>query len=370
MAFYGKGWNTLPIDIESVAFARGSEIHVNSESLPQSGFGITNTLAHEYGHVVANQISTNKRFVPKWFKEGFAEWAGAKILELLNWQDLDILERKIQAELFVNQNEIPRFDSSTAEHFWRYNLSKPKGAIGTYGVAFVAVSKLLKTHGIDVAVRYMRTGEFTNSFGFSEKVFASQVDGSIRSSSHQQSHKKNYLIPKPTWRVGDQWTYIAKRSGQPKTTIVRQITKESWLNGVPTFVVEFLNAEIHYSKETLGAVGAMKNGKLIFAYDKPDQQMLWPLEVGKSWQNVYSVRNVIQNSSATIKRFMSVVGEDVITVPAGTFDVLKVESFNSDSGRLIAEYWYSPAIKWFAKTQTYTMEDGINDEELVRFASG
>ena len=118
MAFYGKGWNTLPIDIESVAFARGSEVHVNSESLPQSGFGITNTLAHEYGHVVANQISTNKRFVPQnGSRKGFAEWAGAKILELLNWQDLDILERKIQAELFVNQNEIPRFDSSTARTF-------------------------------------------------------------------------------------------------------------------------------------------------------------------------------------------------------------------------------------------------------------
>ena len=39
-----------------------------------------------------------------------------------------------------------------------------------------------------------------------------------------------------------------------------------------------------------------------------------------------------QNSTTTIKRFMSVVSEDVITVPAGSFNVLKIESFDPESG--------------------------------------
>ena len=84
----------------------------------------------------------------------------------------------------------------------------------------------------------------------------------------------------------------------------------------------------------MGTVGAMKSGRLIFASDKADQKMLWPLEVGKSWQNVFSLRNVLQNSTTTmtIKRFMSVVSEDVITVPAGSFNVLKIESFDPESG--------------------------------------
>lgn len=370
MAFYGYGWNTLPIDIHGVAFAQGASIHINSEMMPQSGFGIVKILAHEYAHLVENQINGNNRVTRYWFNEGFAEWVTAKLLEILNWQASNITEEKTREELFAIQNEVPRFDSPQLDEFWRSTLSKPKGSVKTYGTAFIAVSALLKTHGFEAAVKYIRTGDFTNSFGLDEDVFATHIDATIRTSQHQRIGKERISLAKPTWRTGDKWTYIEKRPGGETATRVRQITKESSLNGVPTFIVETSNGEIIYSKDTFGAVGAMKSGKLILTSDKPDQTMLWPLEVGMSWQNEFSLRNMLLNSTTRVTRHMSVVSEDVITVPAGSFNALKINSFDPKSGELIAEYWYSPAIKWFVKSRYYSVDAGMSEEELIRFTDG
>jgi hypothetical protein len=44
-------------------------------------------------------------------------------------------------------------------------------------------------------------------------------------------------------------------------------------------------------------------------------------------------------------------------------DTVKLEAYGFSSGRLGAEYWYAPKIKWFVKTRTYD-RTGVTEEEL------
>ena len=57
-----------------------------------------------------------------------------------------------------------------------------------------------------------------------------------------------------------------------------------------------------------------------------------------------------------------------VTVPAGTFQAAKIEAYDNKSGRLDAEYWYSPIAKWFVRSINYGVEDGFaREQELVSF---
>ncbi len=57
---------------------------------------------------------------------------------------------------------------------------------------------------------------------------------------------------------------------------------------------------------------------------------------------------------------------DNVTVPAGTFLAARVQGYDSRSGRLMSEYWYSPTTKWFVKSRDYS-DIAFRDDELTNF---
>ena len=65
---------------------------------------------------------------------------------------------------------------------------------------------------------------------------------------------------------------------------------------------------------------------------------------------------------------MSVPGVEEVKVPAGIFKAMKIDAFDDKSGRLVAEYWYSPKVRWFVKTINYdTPETYFRERQLVSF---
>lgn len=67
---------------------------------------------------------------------------------------------------------------------------------------------------------------------------------------------------------------------------------------------------------------------------------------------------------------MLVAGIEQVRVPAGSFEAVKVEGYGFRTGQLREEYWYSPLVKFFAKTRLYTNEEGIIEERLVSYRAG
>src|SRR5262249_48933878 len=56
---------------------------------------------------------------------------------------------------------------------------------------------------------------------------------------------------------------------------------------------------------------------------------------------------------------MVVANLEEIKVPAGQFISAKIEAYNNESGRLMAEYWYAPGAKWSVKRINYGAENGF-----------
>jgi hypothetical protein len=54
-----------------------------------------------------------------------------------------------------------------------------------------------------------------------------------------------------------------------------------------------------------------------------------------------------------------------VRVTAGVFGAVKIESYARSTGRLLAEYWYAPKVKWFVKTRLYG-DMGVEEEELLK----
>ena len=71
-------------------------------------------------------------------------------------------------------------------------------------------------------------------------------------------------------------------------------------------------------------------------------------------------REIITNDRRSHRR-----GElEEIKVPAGAFEVYRIEVYNNYTGQLFSKHWYSPKVKWFVKNKTY-LPNGVRAEELL-----
>jgi len=94
----------------------------------------------------------------------------------------------------------------------------------------------------------------------------------------------------------------------------------------------------------------------------------WPLQAAKEWKNIYRLRDFETKETDVIDRTMVVASLEEITVPAGRLISAKIEAYENETGRLMAEYWYAPAAKWFVKTINYGGENGfVRVRELRSF---
>jgi hypothetical protein len=55
-----------------------------------------------------------------------------------------------------------------------------------------------------------------------------------------------------------------------------------------------------------------------------------------------------------------------VTVVAGTFLAARIQAYDSTSGRLMREYWYSPTTRWLVKFRDYS-EFPFEEKELATF---
>lgn len=155
---------------------------------------------------------------------------------------------------------------------------------------------------------------------------------------------------------------LTDRSGTYTTEIVR----EEEFDGRPVYVIRSGKNEDYYAKDVLGIFASKSGGKVVFKRSDPRQNFLWPLEIGKEWTNSYLLENVQNKTSETLHYKMFVATMEEIMVPAGTFLTYKVEVSLSRTGKLFAEYWYSPNVKAAIKEKEY-LQNGLREVELLSF---
>jgi len=365
-ALFGPG-QQVSIDVSNIAAAATkNEMHVNIGAMKDLPLGhFLEIFAHEYAHNLQYAATSKPEPIPTWFSEGFAGWVAAGVLHSLGWQDYEISLHRTLRELTHHREIVPYLSWLENPKSWNNQSKRTKGAVRTYVPATVAVQRLIQRGGLSAVTNYFRTARFDKAFGLSLNEFSTQFDNYVAQLGAEK--EVPFEMDMPNWKINDQWLYARKLSGKI-IRVERKIVKETPFRGVPCFVVNVGNEQILYTQDSLNPLVNMEDGKLITSRDKPNAVLNWPLTQGKQWRNSYKFEDFKRGNGGVIDQSMVVSNLEKVKVSAGVFDSAKVEAYDAATGRLVAEFWYSPKAKWMVKTRLYVGIDGFTEDELIGFS--
>jgi len=363
-AYASGGGRRLPQDVSGFALALAEEnrFHINMEKAKGRPWSaLIRPLAHEYTHNVEYLFSIQRG--PQWIREGFAEWAAARVVHFLGWQNYALSLNRAEREVRRQKVFLPTLSQLEKSADWAKWANQPKGGIVTYHLAFLAVDRLIEKRGLPGIINYFKSQDFQGSFGIPPRAFETEfasnflpVPPAVRSGMRAE---------KPDWKTGNEWRYgwkTARGSG----ALTRTILREEAFEGVPSYVVRVGRNENLYAKDTLGLLATTLRGEPISRINPPLQYLAWPLEVGKESKGVFVRENLQQKSSQTSDYQIVVADVEKVEVPAGAFKAFRIEVYGSNNGNLVMERWYSPQVGWFVKSREY-LQEGPREEELISF---
>ncbi len=147
----------------------------------------------------------------------------------------------------------------------------------------------------------------------------------------------------PEWRPGDQWVYgwTSGPTSGIKTVEVLEIRE---INTVSFYLVKVGEAEQFYTRDLQWA-GGMRDEKVQARMIPPQPWFMWPLEPGRRWAHHGTYEDA--GGKRPHNDSFSVIGAEVVEVPAGRFGALKVvrETDTRDSD----QYWYAPEVRFYVK---------------------
>ena len=170
----------------------------------------------------------------------------------------------------------------------------------------------------------------------------------------------------PRWQPGDEWAF--REEGARYTgTFVWAVVREEIVDGRRLYVVQSgSRREIFYRAEDLAYVMDKVDGDLESSSLPGDVRYVWPLDVGRRWDFVYTLTRPKDRTTEERARECVVEKEETITVAAGTFATAKIVCRNTRTGKTTHEAWYAPAVKHWVKWVGYWPE-GTQTRELMTF---
>jgi len=209
-----------------------------------------------------------------------------------------------------------------------------------------------------------------NTFNESLGGSYDQFDRDLRSHLAKFQPKSNFFetVNAPNWQIGSKWKYERRRPGFVAVTESEFIRRDAYV-GVPTYVLRSGSEESFVSTESLSLVARKQNGKYIYRVSNNEQLISWPLRPQKQWESSFTRADAEIGATRSVKQLLRVTGIENIAVKAGQLKTVKIESYGINTGRLVAEYWYAPDVKWFARTRIDYRDFGMVEEELVTFKS-
>ena len=185
------------------------------------------------------------------------------------------------------------------------------------------------------------------------------------STSASQPVTNSDASTKPTWRVGDEWSY---RWSSPRGsgTFVWVFDRFETVEGIESAVVKSGERELFYRSDD-GALHLEKIGGVVEIRNSPPLALIsWPLEVGRKWTARYTREAVIARQTSDMLLDCRVEGLERVTVAAGAFPAFHVICLNQRSGTLSFELWYASEVGNMVKDRT-AFSYGMRERELTGF---
>jgi hypothetical protein len=178
-------------------------------------------------------------------------------------------------------------------------------------------------------------------------------------------------ILSPTWKPGDQWTFWwdnPRSSG----TFVWSVDREEVVEGTAYYVITSGPTkseparEFFYQKADLGWRMLKVNGSIESRAEPAQLRYVWPLTIGRTWEQTVTVTTERQGnrSTETSTKSCQVTGEETVTVAGGTYRTLKTVCRDKTTNEVVSEMWYAPAAKHWVKEWT-RYPWGVQEREIM-----
>jgi hypothetical protein len=201
----------------------------------------------------------------------------------------------------------------------------------------------------------------------------------------------NLIAERPTWAIGDTWTYQVWKTGYRTYFYTTEVVDDKatipgsneecyktiyrWYYSLPPAKEEASFVE-YYSKQTLEYLGKEENGR--FTGPQISQyELKFPLKLGLKWsQSKPNFQpNMPPSEAAKISILYTVVSTEELKAPGSTLEAFKIHLGyllpTHEIDRNYSDLWYSPTAKNFAKRMTYSFQrDGsrrVDIRDLIAF---
>ena len=172
----------------------------------------------------------------------------------------------------------------------------------------------------------------------------------------------------PVWKPGFEWTFRWE-SPRGSGTFVWSVTREETVGGEHCYVVWSGPLEIYWRTSDFASVLQKRLGRVELQYTPPRHNMMWPLSVGRSWEQLFVVERPLDRQTANRLWTWQVERTESVKVPAGTFDTWKIVVRDKWANSLVWEYWYSPDVRQIARSRE-VLSYGVETRELTKFKLG
>jgi hypothetical protein len=168
----------------------------------------------------------------------------------------------------------------------------------------------------------------------------------------------------PTWKPGDEWSYRWE-SPRGKGTFVWAVDREEVLDGTTFYVVKSgTTREIYYRKSDFAYYMDKVDGKVETRHTPPTAYGPWPPVGGAKVELSYTRERPLERQNEEVVLTCESSASESVTVPAGTFDAVKVTCRNSRTNAVTLERWLCPAVKQMVRERTY-FSYGARERELI-----
>lgn len=133
-------------------------------------------------------------------------------------------------------------------------------------------------------------------------------------------------------------------SGSETGTKTVEVVEVREINKVMFYLVRVGELEHFYTLDLQWA-GTMRDRKVESRMSPPQPWFVWPLEGGRRWTHHATYEDA--NGKTEFTDRFSVVSTEIVEVPAGRFNAVKV--VRETDRRDVDEYWFAPEVRFYVK---------------------
>jgi hypothetical protein len=176
-----------------------------------------------------------------------------------------------------------------------------------------------------------------------------------------------FVVPEPPiWSTGDSWDFVSTSTAGGRRTFTWRVDREETVEGVTYYVLKSGTVESFYRKSDLAYSHENRRSSLATRNTPPRLYYVWPLSVGAGWEQTYRHERLEDKQAYDTGYAAAVEAEEVVTVPAGAFQTLKIVYRDRAKKTVLWEQWYSPKVRHWVRLRDQR-EEGVRTQDLVKF---